>query len=485
MKRHAFVTVLARMAQFAASTLCFPALVGAIYGERVWVFYIFTALGTLLLSFALQFAVRGAGHEQLTRRDGFLAVVSSWILMVVIGAIPFWISGSIPAFADAFFESASGYSTTGATILTNIETLPRAHLFQRSMAHWVGGMGIIVLTVAILPELAVGGMQLFAAESSGISTQKLSPRIASTARELWGIYVAMTAALVVLLLIGGMDLFDALVHAFGTLATGGFSSRNASIAAFDSVYIDTVITIFMLISGMSFALHYRLLVRRQAGPLLRSPEVQLYLVVFALFALAITASLLGSGTYGDPGRALRDATFQTASILTTTGFGTADFDRWPDFCRYLLVLLMFLGGCAGSTAGGVKVVRLIVVAKHAAIELKKLLYPTLVQPVMIRGRAIPQSTIQGILGFFLLYISTTAIATLLVLATGVDLVTGVSAVVSAMNSIGPGLGVVGPSGNYGSLPEACKWILSVCMIVGRLEIYTVFVLFTAEFWRRG
>jgi len=344
-------------------------------------------------------------------------------------------------------------------------------------------MGIIVLSVAILPELAVGGMQLFSAESSGISTDKLSPRIVSTARRLWWLYAAMTLVLVLLLLAGNMNLFDAVTHAFGTLATGGFSTRNASVGAFNSLYIETVIMIFMLVSGISFTLHYRFYVRGDWRSMARSSEVRLYLAIFVLFTLVITGTLVAEHNYDSYGSALRAASFQTAAMLTTTGFGTADFDRWPDLCRYLLVLLMFLGGCAGSTAGGVKVIRLLVVLKHTGVELKKLLYPRLVRPVLIDGGAVRQSTIQAILGFFMLYISTTVVATALVLMTGVDLVTGVTAVVSAMNSIGPGLGLVGPTQNFGDLPATCKWVLSICMIVGRLEIYTVFVLLTRQFWR--
>ena len=404
--------------------------------------------------------------------------------MIFFGALPFWISGGIPSWSDAVFESASGYSTTGATILGDIEALAHAHLFQRSLAHWVGGMGIIVLSVAILPELAVGGMQMFSAESSGIGTDKLAPRIVSTARRLWQCYAGMTGVLVLLLLLGGMNVFDAVTHAFGTLATGGFSPKAHSIGAYNSLYIESVITVFMLASGISFALQYRLWVRMEPKPMLRAPEVRVYLGLFASFAAVIAAYLFYVGSYDSFGSALRASVFQTAAIITTTGYGTEDFNAWPDLCRFMLVLLMFLGGCAGSTAGGVKVVRLMVVCKHAAVELKKLLYPTLVNPVTMRGRTVPHSTIEGILGFFLLYIMTTVAATTAVLATGVDLITGVTAVISAMNSIGPGLGLVGPAADYGHLPDTCKWILATCMVVGRLEIYTIFVLFTAAFWRR-
>ena len=474
------------MCQFAAASLCLPAAVGWFYGETVWRDYVTTAGVALVAALLLALAGRRlpGSTGQLTRREGFLAVLLSWSIMILFGAIPFYVSGSIPSLASAVFESTSGFTTTGATILTDIEALPRAHLFQRGLAHWIGGMGIIVLSVAILPELAIGGMQLFSAESSGISMDKVSPRVVSTARRLWQVYLAMTAVLVSLLMLGGLDWYDAVTHSFSTLATGGFSPHNASIAAFDSLYVEIVITIFMLAAAMNFALHYRVFVRRQWWAVFRSAEVGMFLGIFAGFALAIAVALTLSGDYPDFGGALRASMFQTASIITTTGYGTADFDRWPDFTRYLLVLLMFMGGCAGSTAGGVKVIRLLVVFKHATVELRKLLYPTLVHPVTIGRRAVSQGTIQAILGFFLLYIITTVVATMLVLATGVDLVSGVTAVISAMNSVGPALGVVGPAGNFSSMPDMCKWILSACMVVGRLEIYTVFVIFTLAFWKR-
>ena len=480
------IFILSRACGFAALTLLLPTVVGAYYGEQAWAQYAATSAAALLTSLGLQFAgnTRGLTAKKITRREGFLGVVLAWLTLVFFGAIPFYTSGSIPSIADAVFESASGLSTTGATILTDIEAMPRCHLFQRAFAHWIGGMGIIVLSVAILPELAIGGMQLFAAESSGITTDKLSPRITSTARRLYRVYAAITGVLVLLLLAGGLEPFEAVTHSFATIATGGFSTRNASIGAFGSLYVEVVITIFMLLSGISFALLYRLIARGEATPLLRSLEVKVYFGIYLLFSLAIAFNLSARGDFETFGASLRAATFQTAAIITTTGFGTSDFEIWPDFSRFLLVSLMFLGGCAGSTAGGVKVVRLLVVFKNATLELKKLLYPKVVQPVTIAGRPVTTATMQGILGFFLLYIITTIFASMLVLATGVDLITGVTAVISAMNSIGPGLGLVGPTANYEHLPDMCKWILSICMIVGRLEIYTVFVLFTRAFWKR-
>ena len=479
-----FYRILARVCGAVALSLVLPPLVGACYGDSQWPYYLGAAVAALAMGAVLWLVAssRPESRARVSLRESFLAVVVSWLMIIALGALPFYFSGAIPSLSDAVFESASGYTTTGATILTDIEALPKAHLFQRSLAHWLGGMGILVLMVAILPELRVGGLQVFAAESSGIDTDKISPRIASVAARLWGLYLAMTCVCASLLVYFGMDLFDAVMHAFGTLATGGFSTQNHSIGSYDSLGIEIVIMVFMLAAGASFPLQYRMYLRGDSSPIRRSEELRLYGVVFVMFSLAITGTLVVSGDYDSYGEALRHGSFQTAAILTTTGYGTADYDRWPDLCRYLLVLLMFLGGCAGSTAGGVKVVRLLVVFKHGAVELKKLLYPQILQPVVVNGASVAQSTILGILGFFLLYITTIAVATTLVLATGVDLVTGVSAVIASMNSIGPGLGLVGPASNYAALPDLCKWVLAVCMVVGRLEIYTVFVLVTALFW---
>ena len=479
-----FYRILARICGAVALSLVLPPLVGACYGDSQWPYYLGAAVAASAMGAVLWLVAssRPESGPRISLRESFLAVVVSWLMIIALGALPFYFSGAIPSLSDAVFESASGYTTTGATILTDIEALPKAHLFQRSLAHWVGGMGILVLMVALLPELAVGGLQIFAAESSASDADKIAPRVNSVAQRLWTLYAGMTALCAVLLMCFGMDVFDAVTHAFGTLATGGFSTRNQSIGAYDSLGIELVILVFMLAAGASFPLQYRMYVRREFSPARRSEELKLYGLVFVLFTGAITGTLVASSDYTSYGEALRYGSFQTAAILTTTGYGTADYDAWPDLCRYLLVLLMFLGGCAGSTAGGVKVIRLLVVLKHGAVELKKLLYPQILQPVVVNGASVAQSTIQAILGFFLLYITTIAVATTLVLATGVDLVTGVSAVIASMNSIGPGLGLVGPASNYAALPDFCKWVLAVCMVVGRLEIYTVFVLITALFW---
>lgn len=476
-----------------AGVLIIPLLVGLFYDAKplVWSFLVPSMVllaGGLLMALAarLWFSPPEPG---LRRREGFLLVSFSWILIILYGALPFRLSGEIADLAAAIFESASGFTTTGATVLSNIEILPHSLLFWRSFSHWLGGMGIIVLSVAILPELAVGGMQLFAAESSGIGVDKLAPRIAETARRLWALYVIMTAVEMLLLLSGGMSGFDAVTHAFSTTATGGFSPRQDSVGHFDSTYIDGVIIVFMFLAGTNFALQYRVFVRGDVRRFFTSSEVRLYAALAIAVTLLVTADLVASGIYDGTGEGLRYGAFQVVSILTTTGFGTADFDQWPTFSKFCLVILMTVGGCAGSTAGGLKVIRLVVVLKHATREFRRLIYPRVVKPVTIDGRALDEEILWSILGFFLLYMMA-FLGTVLLLSAlehqgEMDLVTATTASLSALNSIGPGLGRVGATENFAFIHPSGKLALSFCMVLGRLEIYTLLILFVPRFWARS
>ncbi len=479
--------VVSRLLWFTVVALIVPAAVSAIARESIWWVWLATAAIAALLSYGISHldAAKQAPKDSLRRREGFLAVVMGWMVLVFFTAIAFHLTGLFPGFAEAFFESMSGYTTTGATVVTDIEALPASILFMRSWSHWIGGMGIIVLSVAILPELAVGGMQMFAAEASGIDADKLAPRIAQTARRLWVLYVAITLAEMLLLLAGNMSAFDALNHAMATIATGGFSTNNASIAGFHSLYIELVVMLFMFLSGISFTLQYRALFRAQPQKLWRSPEVKLYLLLTGVSIFLISGSLYVNDTYDTIGDSLRYSSFQTVAIITTTGFGTANFDAWPDFCRFLLVGLMLIGGCAGSTAGGSKVIRLYVVFKHSVHQLRRLIRPRLVQTLHIGGRDIPNETTEAILGYYLLYFAALSVGALALTALGMDLVSGTTASISAMNSIGPGLGSVGAVQNFADVPDAGMYVLSFGMLLGRLEIYTVLVLFSSHFWRRG
>ncbi len=425
----------------------------------------------------------GRRAAYLSNRAGFVVVVLSWAVASFIGAMPAYLSGAIPSYTDAFFETMSGFTTTGASILTDIESLPKAILFWRSLTHWLGGMGIIVLTVAVLPLLGIGGLQLMKAEAPGPSVDKVTPKVTATAKILWLIYVFLTALQTLLLVIGGMDVFDALTHTFGTLATGGFSPRNASVGAYSSPFIHVVITVFMVMAGVNFVMYHRLVTGR-LGSILRDTELRVYLGVFVAASVVVTVALHSNGTYETVSDSARHGTFQVASILTTTGYATADFATWPAVARALLFLLMFVGGCAGSTGGGIKVVRIVTMVKHAFSELRTFLHPRSVFRIRINGSAIPQSVINSVAGFVFLYVALLLTTTLVVAFSGVDLLTAFTTALVTLGNIGPGFGMVGPTENYAFYPDGVTWFLSVIMMTGRLEVYTVMVLFSRRFWRR-
>lgn len=437
---------------------------------------------TSLVCGGLLFVFTRENHP-LGVRDGFLIVAMGWFFMALFGALPFFLSGAIPSVTDAFFESMSGFTTTGATILTEIEALPKALLWWRAFTHWIGGMGIIVLSLAILPLLGIGGMQLFKAEVPGPTADKLTPRVAGTAKILWLVYVGITLLEVMFLLFGGMDLFDAFCHSFATMATGGFSTRNASVGAYNSAYFDYVITIFMFIAGANFALHYKFIIKK-FDVHWKDFEFRTYLFITLGFATVITVSNLLGGVYGNVSDSVRYGLFQTVAINTTTGFGTADYELWTPLSQILIFGLMFVGGSAGSTGGGMKVIRLIIVAKQAMIELKKLINPQAVIPLRVGKRVIPKEVVYSVIGFFLLYVLLFVFISVLMTFFGMDLLTAAGASASCLGNIGPGLGNVGPTENYAFIPLVGKWILSIAMLVGRLEIYTVIVIFTRGFWSK-
>jgi len=443
---------------------------------------IFTALIISILCGFLMF--RFFKHKkELSLRDGFLIVGSGWFLMAMFGALPFFLSGAILSFTDCFFEAMSGFTTTGATILNDIEDIPKALLFWRAFTHWIGGMGIIVLSLAILPFLGVGGMQLFKAEVPGPTADKLTPRVTETARILWIVYVGITLLEVILLVLGGMTLFDAFCHAFATMATGGFSTRNASIGAYNSAYFDYVITFFMFAAGVNFALHYKFIIKKLDAHW-KDFEFRTYLYIIIGAAAVITGSNLLGGVYKNFSESIRHGLFQSVSIGTTTGFGTADYETWTPVAQILLFMLMFIGGSAGSTGGGMKVVRLIIVVKHTFTELKKLIHPKAIIPMRVGNRVIPKEVALSVLGFFLLYILLFALVSFIMALMGVDLLTSAGAAASCLGNIGPGLGKVGPTDNFAWIPAPGKWILAITMMVGRLEIYTVLVIFTKGLWSK-
>jgi trk system potassium uptake protein TrkH len=420
--------------------------------------------------------------QELGYKDGFAIVTFSWIGLALLGALPYALSGTIPSFIDAFFESMSGFTTTGSTILPDIEILPKSLLFWRTMTHWLGGMGIIVLTLAILPLLGIGGMQLFQAEVPGPTKDRLAPRIQDTARILWSVYLLMTLMETGLLMAGGVDFFNAITHSFATLATGGFSNFNSSLGHYQSTYLQSVVVLFMFLAGANFSLHFMAL-RGNISSYWKNEEFRFYASIILIATLAIVIANEVAGTYTNIGHNLRDVLFQVVSIMTTTGFGTADFDTWPSFCRVLLVALMFVGGCAGSTGGGITVVRFLLFFKYARLQLHKRVHPRQVETSKLGKPKVPQDVMIAILSFFAIYLAVFLVASLIVTALGVDIITGPTAVIATLNNIGPGLHLVGPTQNFGHLPALAKLVLIFCMLAGRLELYTVAILLTPSYWR--
>jgi trk system potassium uptake protein TrkH len=450
------------------------------YGAHDVVALVSSALVTGLIG-AITWKLTGIKHE-LRLREGFAVVTIGWLAFSVFGSLPYLFSGVIPSFTDAFFETMSGFTTTGATIIANIDPLPQGILFWRSLTHWLGGMGIIVLSLAILPFLGVGGMQLFKAEVPGPVADKLTPRVTETAKILWGVYALLTAAETLLLVLGGMSLFDALCHSFGTVATGGYSTRNASVGGYNSAYIDYVITLFMVLAGANFALHYRFL-RGDWGAYWRDKEFRFYLAIIGVATLIVGVDIW-LNIYGDVAQSLRYALFQTVSIQSTTGFATADYEKWSSASQVVLMVLMFIGGCAGSTSGGMKVMRLYLLAKFALSEFTRLLHPSAVVPVRINRVAVPREVVLNVLGFFVLYMFLFAVGVFAMTLCQLDLATAFSATATTLGNVGPGLGAIGPTENFAHLPAVAKWILSLLMLLGRLEIFTVLVFLSPAYWRR-
>jgi trk system potassium uptake protein TrkH len=420
--------------------------------------------------------------KDLTIRESYLIVTAAWVAAAAFGALPFWFAG-VASPLDAFFESISGFTTTGASIFPDPGSLPRGILFWRSMSQWLGGMGIIVLVVAVLPFLGVGGMQLFRAEVPGPTPERLQPRIRQTASILWRVYVGFTAAQAVLYMFGSMDWFDAVTHAFATMPTGGFSTRTASIGAFSSPYIQYVTVIFMYLAGVNFSLHYRAL-RGRPQSMLADEEWRFYTLLLLIAVAILLGAHLVSGTYDTLEGAFRASAFQVVSIGTTTGFATADYVVWPAVTQVVLFFLMFVGGMAGSTGGGMKTMRLWAALKQGVVELRKHLHPRAIVVTRVGGKAVNEGVMLNILSFMLLFVASFILGSFLLAALGVDIVTAAGASAAAIGNIGPGLAGVGPVENYAWMPGLGKVILSLLMLMGRLEIYTVLVLFHREFWRR-
>ncbi|MDA3905396.1 MAG: TrkH family potassium uptake protein [Bacteroidales bacterium] len=420
-------------------------------------------------------------NKSVSKKEGYLIVAFSWVVISFFGSLPFYFSGYFPSFTDAFFETISGFTTTGASILTDIESLPKGLLFWRSFTQWIGGMGIIVLSLAILPLLGIGGMQLFAAESPGPTFDKIHPKVKEIAKRLWGIYVLFTLLEVGLLMAGKMPFFDAICHSFATMATGGFSTQNDSIANYSS-YIQYVVIFFMILAGTNFSLHFYLL-NGKVKQVWKNEEFRFYLGIIFVATLIISLGLIYNLELNSE-KAVRDSLFQVVSIATTTGFVTTDYLVWPSVFWLILFLLFFIGGSAGSTGGGVKVTRILLLIKNSLLELKRLVHPNAIIPVRLNAKPVPQNIVIVVISFFLIYISIFALGVVILAAMGLDFISAIGVSASSLGNIGPAFGSVGPIENYAHLPHIAKWFSSFLMLLGRLELFTILIIFSPTFWRK-
>ena len=460
--------------------LCLP--ISFYYGEQDWTAILTSSLITIGAGALLKYLTRNKKSKELKKKDGYLIVTAGWIFMSVFGALPYIFSGAIPDFTNAFFETISGYTTTGASILTDIEAVPNGILFWRSLTQWIGGMGIIVLALAILPFLGIGGMQLFVAEAPGITPDKLQPRIQETAKRLWFLYVGLTLAEAIALYVAGMGAFDAVNHSLTTMATGGFSTKNDSLQFAEPV-IQYIVIFFMFLAGTSFTLTYFAL-KRSFKKVFKNEEFKVYLSFTVVITLIVTITLLVVSD--EPFEAsFRDALFQVVSLITTTGFVSADYTSWAPFLSVIFFILLFVGGSAGSTAGGVKVIRHIVLFKNSFLELKRQLHPSAIMPVRISGQAVEQSIVYNVLAFIMIYILVFLVGVTLLSTMNVDFNTAFGAVATSLGNVGPGIGDVGPLDNFSEMPTGGKWLLSALMLLGRLELFTVLMLLTPHFWRKS
>lgn len=464
---------LGKMLLLEGALLGLPLLTGIIYGEQLPAL-MFAIVAVLTACVGWMLSYKRPQKTKIYAKEGFVIVALSWTLLSIFGALPFYLSHEIPSYLDAFFETVSGFTTTGSSILNDVEAMSHANLFWRSFSHWVGGMGILVFVVAILPDSYGSSLHILRAEMPGPIVGKLVSKIKVTAQILYKIYLGLTLMEVVLLMLGGMPLFDSLLNSFGTAGTGGFAIKNASIAAYDSAYVDGVITIFMILFGINFNLFYFMLLKHFAD-VYKNHELRWYLGIIFTGALLITFNI--SHLYPNVFTAFRYAIFQVASIITTTGFVTADYGQWPLFSQAIIFLLMFVGACAGSTGGGMKVSRIMIVFKNARKELRHLVHPHAVSSVNFEGEILSNSIISSIQTYFVFYFAIFCGSFLIIALENIDFLSAFSAVATCLNNVGPGFNIVGPVGNFSSLSDLSKLVLSFDMLVGRLELFPFLVLF--------
>ena len=463
-------------------SICFilPAIVSLIYSEKSNAIIFFAVAVFVFLMGTLLKSLIKPDDTHLRIRDGFFVVSLVWILIPLIGAAPLTLSGDMPSYIDAIFESCSGFSTTGSTVLTDVEAMSQGMLFWRSFTHWLGGMGILILAIAVIPML-YSGKQNIALESTGPSFDKTSSKLSDSARQLYILYFSFTLIQIILLMFGGMNLFDASIHTFGSVGTGGFSNYNDSVAHFDSLYIEIVIIVFMFLCGVNFNLFFTGF-RRGIKSFIGNPEFKLYLIITCTISVLIGFTLVFSGNCSNPGKAFTDSVFQVVSVITTTGFFTADYDVWPQFARALIFLLFFIGGCASSTAGGIKVFRILVLLKLVKRSIGTRLHPNAVIKIKIKGSSISNDLVSNVASFTFLYLCLIAAGSVLVSLDGYDMITTISAVMTCLGNIGPGFNLVGPVMNFDIFSGWAKGVLSFLMIAGRLELFTFLAFFTPHFW---
>ena len=456
----------------------------------VSLFYKEDDLNSFLLSSAItafvgviMLAIGRGAEKSLNRRDGYVIVSVAWIAFSFFGMLPYYIGGYIPSVTDAFFETMSGFSSTGATIMNNIESMPHGILFWRAMTQWIGGLGIVFFTIAVLPIFGMGGIQVFAAEACGPTLDKVHPRIGGSAKWIWGIYAGMTGTLIILLVFGGMGLFDSICHAFTTTSTGGFSTKQTSIEYYHSPYIDYVISVFMFLSGVNFTL-LLLMFNGKIKKFIHDAELKFYFMSVAFFTVFIAVWLYQTSSMGAE-EAFRKSLFQVISLQTSTGFATADYMLWPSILWGCLLIVMIMGACAGSTTGGIKCIRMVILFKVAKNEFKHILHPNAVLPVRVNKQVISPSIQSTVLAFTFLYAIIAIISILVMMGFGVGFLESIGTVISSIGNMGPGLGTCGPAFSWSELPDAAKWLLSFLMLLGRLELFTVLLLFSSDFWKRN